>query len=89
MRLIDADALIKTAKIKDLTVGVEDVIGAPTIEAQPVVHAEWLSSETIYSKLKCSNCEYEFCACARSHEVFRLPNYCQNCGAKMDLEDGD
>ena len=46
---------------------------APTIEAVPVVHGEWIK-ETVLSK--CSVCGFRLGA-----DTYR---YCPNCGAKMD-----
>lgn len=44
MRLIDADALIQRKRIKDFSIGMEDVIRATTIDAVHVV--------------RCKNCRY-------------------------------
>ena len=95
-RLIDADALIERCKriasidynnnvaptswvhaYEDFIIELED---APTIYAEPVVHARWLywgfDSE-------CSNCGYE----NRAESITRMRNdtpYCPHCGARMD-----
>ena len=58
---------------------------APTIDAQPVIHGEWLGTEydgysdgfPVYTTWKCSNCGAEF---EREDMDFY---YCPNCGAKM------
>lgn len=53
---------------------------APTIEAEPVVHGKW-------KKEKLIGCEpYYLCSVCRKlhHQDY---NFCNNCGAKMDLED--
>lgn len=99
MRLIDADALLeylminmgwqdedgrevddsdkKRAIIKDL------IDGVPTLDAVPVVHGRWVfgvDSETGEQDLKawtCSECNEKYPW---------QPNYCPNCGAKMDRE---
>lgn len=95
MRLIDADALKEKlppvfieASCRDCPVvrgfvGLGNLINeAPTVDAAPVVHGEWIEGEDEYTSfLKCSVCGEEFCSwdsdCART-------NYCPNCGAKMD-----
>lgn len=43
----------------------------PTVDAVPVVHGYWKDS------IECSECE---------QIDWTNPNYCPNCGAKMDLE---
>ena len=56
---------------------------APTIDAEPVRHGRWGETQVIgydgihpvYGK-PCSKCGYET-------ELYK-PNYCPNCGAKMD-----
>ncbi len=59
-----------------------DVADAPTIDAEPVIHAEWIedgdnqpmSCDKMYC---CSNCKQN----RRSES--RFTNYCSNCGAKL------
>lgn len=59
---------------------------APTIDAEPVVHAHWIERIT-YERGKsdyvCSACNYE-----KNFYQVLLPfvNYCPHCGAKMDEE---
>ena len=49
---------------------------APTIEAEPVKHGEWVSLEADIGLFACSNC---------GHKILRAEcNYCPKCGAKMD-----
>ena len=67
-------------------VSCEEVVkNAPTIEAVPVVHAEWILGLDEY--------DVEFAECSACKEVFYdgendtfdiHPNFCPNCGAKMD-----
>lgn len=97
MRLIDADALEKEIEEitkepdyqhegEDWSVGViiaqSAVQDAPTIEAVPVVHAEWKMRG---GKLYCTNCgkkaleekdRDDWYGCERS-------NFCPHCGADM------
>ena len=54
----------------------------PTVDAAPVVHGYWDDSFDGITPF-CS-------ACHMTHRGFiRTPNYCPNCGAKMDLEGHD
>ena len=87
MRLIDADALSNklgewwnipkdwdggmAQACEDAFTAIDD---APTIDAQPVKHGQWIFSMT------------GSCACSECGEVFHyeIGNYCSNCGAKMD-----
>ena len=50
------------------------------LRAEPVRHGRWIDSLARITPY-CS-------ACGHSHRcLIRTPNYCPNCGAKMDLED--
>lgn len=56
---------------------------APTIEAVPVVHGEWVKAK-YDAEYECSNChciEYE----CLTKSGFKLPDFCPNCGAKMKV----
>lgn len=55
----------------------------PTIEAEPVRHGRWIDSApiNIWRNYECSECKFEVSGGA--------PNYCPNCGAKMDAKDGE
>jgi hypothetical protein len=90
MRLIDADAL-KERAIRLVTVkypntyfkgvGTREIDKAPTIEAEPVRHGEWIDTGIeefglIYSGYKCSQCGFILYG--------NQTKYCPNCGAKMD-----
>ena len=61
---------------------VDNVIGeivdeVPAADAAPVVHGRWDDSFDGITPV-CS-------VCGRTHKCFnRTPNYCPNCGAKMD-----
>lgn len=96
MRLTDADALIVSlAKGRSALVNnrvpkgelcrideaIWTVVEAPTIEAVPVVHGEWIkkSSELTETLALCSKCSYPVA-------FWHKTNYCPNCGAKMDKE---
>ena len=83
-RYIDADALKK--RVSELIVPdwTRTLIrswldSAPTVDAVPVVHGEWIYTDNWLQigKYKCSECE--------DLTNWRSP-YCPNCGAKMKGE---
>ena len=105
MRLIDADALedvlvnhgfcfcnesdYSDGVAAGFLLAINDVIEAPTIEAEPVRHGKWIGKpirhgEWIgkpiggYSRVRCSVCDDVFL------ENNGKWNYCPHCGAKMD-----
>ena len=64
-----------------------DIVNAPTVDAQPVIHAEWKqinkNEVNVIPQWKCSECGAEF-------ECFDMDfEYCPNCGAKMYKEAKD
>lgn len=89
-RLIDADALIDNARemvFEDINatgygyswdaVTVTDIMNAPTIEAVPVVHAEWIDG-------CCTNCRAYMPTDSSIDFISEDEcNYCYSCGAKM------
>lgn len=103
MRLIDADALLKVPNVRKveeydetgefisyLAVPVEAIKEAPTIEAKPVKHAQWILDTTYPGKKKtiyfCSRCSHW-----QAHRKNREPSmdamymrFCPECGARMD-----
>lgn len=98
MRLIDANALAEKAywhgehpTVDRLfaegvdAVDVSDIDNAPTIEAEPVRHGQWIieMDDMGWLKYTCPNCGYV----KRTDIHVSLGwNYCPNCGTKMDLE---
>jgi len=63
----------------------------PAVDAAPVVHGEWIGEsdgyadgELVYDVWSCSKCDY--CIDDGTDNPELLPNYCPNCGAKMDGE---
>ena len=59
-------------------------------EYVPVVHGEWLEDDSTYcganhSNYKCSLCSKIGGSWLKGLKQDELPNYCGNCGAKMDL----
>ena len=88
MRIIDADALKKgvngrsTHWLNDWsTLGVLAIIDEqPTISA--VVHGEWMP---MYDGNEYGDVFQCGCSCSICGEIMQSePNYCPNCGAKMD-----
>ena len=85
MRLIDADAKELRQRI-NINFGsvtrfiVKSILkDAPTIEAEPVKHGRVVTSTDRWHTMhqNCSECGEEL-------EWNAYPNYCPNCGAKMD-----
>lgn len=87
-RLIDADALcevlIEAKKgagalkpIYDALLAVVDLL--PAIEAEPVRHGHW-KWNIAKTRPFCSECAEEPYRASNN----RLPNFCPNCGARMD-----
>lgn len=100
MRLINADEFpTKHANTgeNDYEIGFDDGVqmmldeiqDAPTVDAVPVIHGHWVANMAYYCDesgvvdYKCSECS--------SYVVYEeyLPNYCPNCGAKMEEKDGE
>jgi rubrerythrin len=100
IRRSDAIAIIQNAKYKfptwpHIAEAKEDMVqaikSAPTIDAVPVVRGEWLNGVDYYeppmvnpyfmvTHLICSKCGH-------SHgNPEKKPNFCPNCGAKMESE---
>lgn len=92
MRLIDADALAKRlGELWDIPADWDgdmdetcqeaftEIDNAPTIEAEPVRHGEWLPYPSDQHR-KCSVCGIEYA----KNTMALKSNYCPNCGAKMD-----
>ena len=86
MRLIDADEMMLKIDMhgtnkfgmldEDIRKFINDV---PTIDAEPVKHGMWLPHKIAASSI-CSLCRRVF-----ADETL----YCPNCGAKMDLKEGE
>ena len=59
---------------------IELVEDAPTVDAAPVVHGQWIDKDGGIAT--CS-------VCGDRWGVWSVMKYCPNCGAKMDGKDGD
>ena len=90
-RLIDADALIKKhPKVCSLDMKFNLAL-APTIDAAPVVHGEWLDFFRDFSTAECSKCGevYEVSPEEKPKEEYfnafqQCYKFCPSCGAHMD-----
>ena len=86
MRLINADALLRDIEKYHLSDGMFQhwVEVQTTIDAEPMKHGKWMEiievneyGEPYQSGVYCSEC---------GEISIYEPNYCPNCGAKMDAE---
>lgn len=87
MRLIDADALFSEIKTREdesdmpalwyngVAFARWFIFHAPTIEAEPVKHGEWVREDEYSDLWVCDQCGFA---------VEYKDNYCPNCGARMD-----
>ena len=81
---IEREALLNKLKERDLCLCVTewDIKDAPAADVAPVRHGRW---ENITGGMiplgDCSEC--------KARQPVIGTNYCKNCGAKMDLEDGN
>lgn len=71
----------KSLLVGDKTVPVDAFIkflkNRPTVDAEPIRYGRWIKGMLpTYGGWKCSLCNRNM--------VLRKPNYCPNCGAKMD-----
>ena len=95
MRLIDADALLADCIFSSpqFEKGMRKFIAdAPTIDAVPVVHGEWVDEgkkvtwDELFPGCPSGSCECSICGdwLTASDEYPARGLYCPNCGAKMD-----
>ena len=98
VRLIDANALLKSydvawmveydetgCGVRKKAVPTKTIEETPTIDAVPVVHGRWNDDGL---DIKCTVCAKRFdddLYWIQGHYV--VPNYCPNCGAKMDAKE--
>ena len=86
-RLIDANALLSTHWLDSLgdefaKARVKIIVQAmPTVDAVEVVHGRWIDNVDENGFL-CN--AWLTCSVCRGQNWSKKPNYCPNCGAKMD-----
>ena len=75
----------------DADVAITDIKGMKAADVAPVRYGEWqgegdgyADGEIVLDVWYCSECGY--CIDDGTDDPHILPNYCPNCGAKMDLE---
>lgn len=56
------------------------ILNAPSVDAAPVVHSEWVKEENRTNHWHCKNCGLV------EGMAHYMMHYCPNCGAKMDKE---
>ena len=57
------------------------IVGMPKADVAPVVHGHWEKADG-FGYYKCSNCR-------TVDDKYYQPDYCPNCGSKMDGGDSD
>lgn len=93
LRLTDVDELWKKLEFEQWydnadrdEIALPLVADATTVDADPVVHGRWVDTGDSYED---ERCRYNYWGCSacgnRIAGRYGLHNYCQNCGAKMDL----
>ena len=67
------------------------LIDIPAADVQPVKHGAWHKDEQGYDVyVECSECGLNLSTSNYIENEWReILNYCPNCGARMDLKDGD
>ena len=69
------------------TVCKEDIDRMPTVDAEEVVHGRWLKLSPWNNHTQsclCLNCDSISYQKKSGVYIGKIPNYCPNCGAKMD-----
>ena len=96
MRLIDADALLTSVYRKYGPIdALEDIRNAPTVDAEPVIHAKWVHiGDGFILCTNCYDCVYndDIYWDSLSQDIKNLSKYnldlfCPTCGAIMDEEE--
>lgn len=94
-RLIDAEALgINKAKREIFNdpkyadgwnSAIEVINNAPTVDAVPLRHGRWLTTDAYPHHLYCSLCYKTYLKNAQWLDTLGVPtNFCPNCGARME-----
>lgn len=81
MRLIDADALCIPPEEMNAKMA---VAYAPTIDAVPVKHGEWICDGGLYRCSACNELWLGWNTKTPMEQMKKNCPYCPNCGAKMD-----
>lgn len=76
MRIIDADNLKDLFFITDSTDIDEVIDSAPTLDATLTIHSWWIPHEFDLAYVTCANCG----------EGHSNGNFCEMCGAHMDID---
>ena len=64
----------------------EDVEALPSADVAPVRHGRWVNEQMIVGGFaETWACDCSVCGRTQREPLWK-PNYCPNCGAKMDLE---
>jgi hypothetical protein len=90
MRLVDADKLKISYDGHFVGVAKNDLDNAPTVEAEPIIHAHWERDVTFdgFKVWKCSNCACRFNYISTewglSPVTYAYGIRCGHCGAVMD-----
>ena len=89
--------LADNSRVDEIDNCIAEIVNAPTIEVDPVVHGRW--KDRFNGKIGTSTPVYECSVCGKPalykhcfeldlrctmHQVRYLSPYCPNCGAKMD-----
>lgn len=65
---------------------------APLADVTPVVHGRWIKDNDSFQTDDYYCCYFDY-TCSECGEIvndrYKLPNYCPDCGAKMDGKTGD
>ena len=91
---MDAVKIIKDANwrvdVGDITIGQYEELIAPLRDVAPVRHGRWIGCDT-QCGIACSICGTpvdDFCHSIDYIDLAYKPNYCPNCGARMNEGDG-
>lgn len=59
----------------------EEVKEIPAADVKPIKHGRWIPDKNPYGKYFCSECN--------NARITFKEKYCSNCGARMDLKEGE
>lgn len=101
-KYFERDAVIDliTRRYENPEICTQEINSIPAADVAPVVHGRWIPSESDFDDddtlfdveewcdWQCSACREDICY-DDPMPIKLLPNYCPNCGAKMDGGGGD